>query len=182
MSAPSAPAAPPATSESQRVDAGFHERQIRRTIELAYQGFRSGKGRPFGAVMVRDGKVVAEAHNEVLAQGDPTAHSEVLAIRRAAQALQTRDLSDCDMYVIGLPCPMCYSAATWARVRRIYYASTPGELAELTGIDDALLYADLGRAAPDRVQLPASQITSTVGEANACYREWGELKRQNKVL
>ena len=160
----------------------FHERQLRRTIELAYQGFRSGKGRPFGAVVAREGKVVAEAHNEVLAQCDPTAHSEVLAIRRAAQALQTRDLSDCDMYVIGLPCPMCYAAATWARVRRIYYASTPAHLAELTGIDDAALYADLARGGADRVQLPTTQIPSTVAEANACYHEWGELKRQNKVL
>lgn len=163
-------------------DTAFHERQIRRTIELAYQGFRSGKGRPFGAVIVRNGDVVAEAHNEVLAQCDPTAHSEVLAIRRAARALNTRDLSDCDMYVIGLPCPMCYSAATWARVRKVYYASTPADLARLTGIDDALLYADLGTAGPDRVQLPTRQIVSTAAEANECYREWGELKRQNKVL
>lgn len=169
-------------SAQQTADQAFHEQQIRRSIELAYQGFRSGMGRPFGAVIVREGKVVAEAHNEVLAQCDPTAHSEVLAIRRAAKALNNRDLSDCDMYVIGLPCPMCYAAATWAKMRRIYYASTPADLAELAGIDDALLYADLGRAGPDRVQLPATQVASTVAEANACYREWGELKRQHKVL
>lgn len=162
--------------------AAFHQRQIRRTIELAYQGFRSGQGRPFGALVARAGEVVAEAHNEVLAQCDPTAHSEVLAIRRAAQALRTRDLSDCDLYVIGLPCPMCYSAATWARIRKVYYASTPVDLAELTGIDDARLYADLACAAPERTQLPTEQVAATVAEANACYREWGELKRQGKVL
>lgn len=159
-----------------------HERLIRRTIELAYAGFRGGHGRPFGALVARAGAVVAEAHNEVLAQCDPTAHSEVLAIRRAAKALGTRDLSDCDLYVIGLPCPMCYSAATWARIRKIYYASTPPELARLTGIDDAALYADLARPGPERTQLPTEQVPSTVDEANACYREWGELKRQGKVL
>ncbi|MFN0162557.1 MAG: nucleoside deaminase [Burkholderiales bacterium] len=162
--------------------AAFHQRQIRRTIELAYQGFRSGKGRPFGALVARAGEVVAEAHNEVLSLCDPTAHSEVLAIRRAAQALGTRDLSDCDLYVIGLPCPMCYSAATWARIRKVYYASTPADLAALTGIDDARLYADLSRAAPERTQLPTEQVEATVAEANACYRQWGELKRQDKVL
>ena len=162
-------------------DTAFHEKQIRRTVELAYQGFRSGQGRPFGALVVRAGAVVVEAHNEVLAQCDPTAHSEVLAIWRAAQALGTRDLSDCDLYVIGLPCPMCYSAATWARVRKIYYASTPLDLAELTGIDDAALYADLRRKGPNRVQLPTEQIIAALPEANACYRKWGELKRAGKV-
>lgn len=169
-------------SNTTDADADFHQRQLRRTIELAYQGFRNGKGRPFGALVVRAGEVVAEAHNEVLALCDPTAHSEVLAIRRAAQALNTRDLSDCDLYVIGLPCPMCYSAATWARIRKVYYASTPADLAELTGIDDALLYADLARAAPGRTQLPTEQVQAAAAEANACYREWGEKKRRNEVL
>jgi len=159
-----------------------HERLVRRTIELAYQGFRSGQGRPFGALVARGGEVVAEAHNEVLAQCDPTAHSEVLAIRRAAKALGTRDLSDCDLYVIGLPCPMCYSAATWARIRKIYYASTPTDLAELTGIDDAALYADLRRKGPNRTQLPTEQVSAVLDAANTCYREWGALKRANKVL
>ena len=163
-------------------DSAFHQRQLRRTIELAYQGYRSGKGRPFGALVVRDGEVVAEAHNEVLAQGDPTAHSEVLAIRRAAKALNTRDLSNCDLYVIGLPCPMCYSAATWARIRKVYYASTPADLAHLTDIDDTRLYADLARPGPQRVQLPTEQIAAVAEEANECYRAWGELKRNNLVL
>ena len=163
-------------------DNAFHQQQLRRTIELAYQGYRSGKGRPFGALVVRAGEVVAEAHNEVLAQGDPTAHSEVLAIRRAAQALATRDLSDCDLYVIGLPCPMCYSAATWARIRKVYYASTPADLARLADIDDTLLYADLARPGPERVQLPTEQVVAVADEANQCYRAWGELKRKNLVL
>ncbi len=164
------------------MDESFHESQIRRTIELAYQGYRSGQGRPFGALVARDGKVVAEAHNEVLAQGDPTAHSEVLAIRRAAKNLGTRDLSDCDLYVIGLPCPMCYSAATWARIRKIYYASTPEDLARLTAIDDAALYADLARPAAERRQLPTEQVPAALEAANACYREWGEAKRAGRVL
>ena len=157
--------------------AAFHEKQVRRSVELAYEAIRSGKGRPFGAVIVKEGAVVAEAHNEVLAQTDPTAHAEIVAIRRAAKALGTHDLSGCVLYVNGLPCPMCYSAVKWARMHKVFYACTPAELAQTTGIDDTELYGELAKPGPERTRPPAEQVLSVVAESLACYRVWGEKIR-----
>ncbi|HXP31181.1 MAG TPA: nucleoside deaminase [Stellaceae bacterium] len=151
----------------------LHERWLRRSIDLASAGSRAGHGRPFGAVIVREGKMIAEAHNEVIRLNDPTAHAEILAIRRAAASLVSRDLSACDVYVNGMPCPMCYSAMYWAGLRKLYYGCSAEQLAQIVGIDDAELYADLALPPPRRQRLPAEQITSVVSEAVACYEAWG---------
>lgn len=150
-----------------------HERWLRRSIELASAGSSAGYGRPFGAVIVRDSKMVAEAHNEVIRLNDPTAHAEILVIRRAAAALGSRDLSGCDVYVNGMPCPMCYSAMYWAGLRKLYYACTAEQLARIVGIDDSELYADLALPPAQRKLLPAEQITSVLRDAVACYEAWG---------
>src|SRR4051794_28327335 len=94
---------------------------MRRVIELSRQGMRGGFGGPFGCVIVKDGRIVAEAHNEVLATKDPTAHAEGLAIRRASKALDSFDLSGCDLYTNGVPCCMCMGSILWARIDRVYY-------------------------------------------------------------
>jgi tRNA(Arg) A34 adenosine deaminase TadA len=154
-------------------DQARHERWTRRAIELAGIGARAGYGRPFGAVVVKDDKMVAEASNEVIKQNDPTAHAEMLAVRRAAAALGTRDLSACDIYVNGMPCPMCYAGIYWAGVRRIYYGCTAEQLARIVGIDDSELYADLARSPEQRKQLPAQQVPGAVADAVACYEAWG---------
>jgi guanine deaminase len=151
----------------------LRERLVRRSIELASLGSRAGYGRPFGAVIARDGQVIAEAHNEVIHLNDPTAHAEILVIRRAAAALGSRDLSVCDVYVNGMPCPMCYSAMYWAGLRKLYYGCSAEQLAQIVGIDDAELYADLARPPARRQKLPAEQVTSVVSEAIACYEAWG---------
>lgn len=151
----------------------MHERWIKRAIEFASMGARAGYGRPFGAVVVKDGKAVAEASNEVIKQNDPTAHAELLAVRRAAAALGTRDLSSCDIYVNGMPCPMCYSGIYWSRTRRVYYGCTAEQLARIIGIDDTELYADLGLPPAQRRNLPAVQVPDAVAEAVACYEAWG---------
>jgi guanine deaminase len=151
----------------------IHERWLKRSIELASTGSKAGHGRPFGAVIVRDGKLVAEAHNEVISQNDPTAHAEVLAIRRAAAALGSRDLSACDVYVNGMPCPMCYSAMYWSGLRKIYYGCSAEQLAQIIGIDDTELYADLALPPAERRQLPAEQVEGVLDEAIACYETWG---------
>ena len=150
-----------------------HERWLRRSVELASEGSRAGHGRPFGAVIVREGDLIAEAHNEVIRLNDPTAHAEILVIRRAAAALGSRDLSGCDVYVNGMPCPMCYSAMYWSGLRKIYYGCTAEQLSKIIGIDDAELYADLALPPAQRRKLPAEQVTSVVGEAIACYEAWG---------
>ena len=100
---------------------------------------RAGKGGPFGAVVVKDGEILSAASNEVLISHDPTAHAEMLAIRRACEKLQSHDLSGCTLYTTGEPCPMCLSAIIWANIRIIYYASTASE-AEKIGFRDDMIY------------------------------------------
>jgi tRNA(adenine34) deaminase len=97
---------------------------MRRVVELSRQGSEAGHGGPFGCVIVKDGEVIAEAYNEVLASKDPTAHAEMLAIRAAAAALGSERLSGCDLYVTLEPCAMCAAAISFARIRRLYYAAS----------------------------------------------------------
>ena len=99
------------------------EDHMRRAIALSLEMMRSGKGGPFGAVVVHDGKIIAEGFNQVTTSNDPTAHAEVVAIRLACQALGTFDLTGCEIYTSCEPCPMCLGAIYWARLDRIYFAN-----------------------------------------------------------
>jgi len=146
-------------------------------IETAYQGMNNGHGGPFGAVIVKDGQVVSTGHNEVLSSNDPTAHAEMMAIRRASEALDQFDLSGCEIYVNGVPCPMCMSAIFWSRISGLYYACLP-EDAEAIGFDDDAFYRELEKPLGER-QLPAEQIVECVEEARECYRAW--LKRTQRT-
>ncbi|MBR2966472.1 MAG: nucleoside deaminase [Clostridia bacterium] len=106
-------------------------------IEEAKQGITSGHGGPFGSVIVKDGKVVAKGHNRVVQNNDPTCHGEVDAIRNACQVLGTFDLSGCEIYTTGEPCPMCLCACMWANISKIYYGCTIGDNAEIGFRDDS---------------------------------------------
>ncbi len=123
---------------------GAKQAFMRRAIALAYAGMDGGHGGPFGAVVVRDGSIVGEGHNRVLSSNDPTAHAEVTAIRDASRALARFNLSDCEIYVNGLPCPMCMAAIYWARIGKLYYACL-AEDAEAIGFDDQEFYRELAR-------------------------------------
>ncbi len=113
-------------------------------ISLSRQSIRSGKGGPFGAVVVKEGKIIAKAHNQVTSTNDPTAHAEVVAIRKACKALQTWQLTGCEIYTSCEPCPMCLGAIYWARPQRVYYAKTKADAANI-GFDDQFIYnASLG--------------------------------------
>jgi len=105
----------------------------------ARKGMESNDGGPFGAAIVREGKVVASGHNEVLLTNDPTAHAEMIAIRKASNILGRFDLSDCILYTTCYPCPMCMSAIFWARIPTVYYASSMNDAAE-GGFDDRIFY------------------------------------------
>jgi guanine deaminase len=130
-------------------------------IKEAQTGMQHNHGGPFGAVIVRQGKVIAVAHNEVLKSCDPTAHAEVLAIRRASQTLAKFDLSDCELYSTCEPCPMCFAAIHWAKMTTLYFGCTR-EHAAAIGFDDAYIYSVLqGRA----TQL---QVHSQVLDQPAC--------------
>ena len=97
---------------------------MRMAISEARKGITRGHGGPFGSVIVKDGRVVARGHNRVLLSGDPTCHGEVDAIRRACRRLGTHDLSGCELYTTGEPCPMCLCACLWANISKVYYGCT----------------------------------------------------------
>jgi guanine deaminase len=105
----------------------------------ATEGMSANEGGPFGAVILKDGKVIAKAHNRVLVSKDPTAHAEVNAIREASKKLDTFDLSGCELYSTCMPCPMCLGAIMWARIDRVYYGATEKD-AQKGGFDDLKFY------------------------------------------
>ncbi len=112
---------------------------MRAAIEEAVYGVEKGEGGPFGAVIVKDGKILARAHNQVLLTHDPTAHAEVQAIRKASSLLGRFDLSDCVLYASCEPCPMCLGAIHWAKLRKVVYGATSYDAAE-AGFDDSYVY------------------------------------------
>jgi guanine deaminase len=146
--------------------AGF----MRQAIALAYEGMEGGHGGPFGAVIVRDGKVIGQGHNRVLSAIDPTAHAEVTAIRDASAKEKKFDLSGSVIYVNGLPCPMCMSSIFWARIDKVYYGCTP-EDASAIGFDDQKFYVELAKPPMER-DTPAEQMRECYDEARACYGAW----------
>ena len=141
---------------------------LRRAIALATDNVLRGTGGPFGAVIVRDGRIVGEGVNTVTAAHDPTAHAEVNAIRAACKALGTFSLAGCTLYTSCEPCPMCLAAAYWARINGLYYGASAADAAR-AGFDDAFLYDELRKDQPART-LPATQLLSD--EAWACFAAW----------
>jgi len=141
---------------------------LRRAIALATQNVVSGKGGPFGAVVVRHGKIVGEGANSVTASNDPTAHGEVNAIRAAAKALGTFTLAGCELYTSCEPCPMCLAACYWARLDAVYYGASAADAAR-AGFDDAFLYAELRQDSADR-KLHSMQLLGD--EAWASFAAW----------
>ena len=144
---------------------------MRRVIELSRRGMQGGFGGPYGTVIVKDGEIVGEGHNEVLATKDPTAHAEVLAIRRASEKLNTFDLSGCEMYVNGTPCCMCMGSILWARISKVYYALSPDASSDV-GLGDEHLYAEMARPLAERQIVPMINFPDVDDEAIAVYREW----------
>jgi len=114
---------------------------MQRAIDLSVENVRNGGG-PFGAVIVKEGKIIAEGTNRVTADHDPTAHAEVSAIRRAAKKLHTFDLSGCEIYTSCEPCPMCLSAIYWAHLDKIYFGNTKSDAKDI-GFDDSFIYDEL---------------------------------------
>jgi tRNA(Arg) A34 adenosine deaminase TadA len=141
---------------------------LRRAIALATENVLAARGGPFAAVVVRDGKIVAEAANSVTATHDPTAHGEVNAIRAACRSLGTFSLSGCELYTSCEPCPMCLAACYWARLDAIYYGCCATDAAR-AGFDDAFLYAEFRKDQPAR-SLPSKQLLGD--EAWASFAAW----------
>jgi len=139
-----------------------------RAIELSLENVRSGRGGPFGAVVVRDGKIIAEGANNVTQLNDPTAHAEVVAIREACKKVQAFELKGCEIYTSCEPCPMCLGAIYWARPDRVYFGNTAADAARV-GFDDSLIYSELGQPHSQR-KLPMIQMMHE--EALEGFRAW----------
>ncbi|HVB85639.1 MAG TPA: nucleoside deaminase [Candidatus Dormibacteraeota bacterium] len=146
-----------------------------RAIELSIENVRSGRGGPFGAVVVRDGKIVSEAANSVTACNDPTAHAEILAIRRACAELHNFELRGCELYTSCEPCPMCLGAIYWARLDRVYYANTAEDAAR-AGFDDSLIYREISSALSER-EIPMEQMMR--GPALEAFSAWAALPNKS---
>jgi guanine deaminase len=142
-----------------------------RAIQISIENVRSGRGGPFGAVVVREGKIVVEAANSVTARSDPTAHAEILAIRGACARLQQFELRGCELYASCEPCPMCLGAIYWARLERVYYANTTEDAAKI-GFDDSLIYREIPRPEPER-KIPMVQMMRD--SALEAFSAWAAL-------
>lgn len=137
-------------------------------IDLSAKALDDDVGGPFGAVVVRAGEVIGRGRNRVLADGDPTAHAEVLAIRDACRSVGDHRLTGCVVYTSSEPCPMCLAALYWARVDKVLYANVRSEAAAI-GFDDEWLYLELAAAMSDR-KLVMSRLSSV--EAHAVFDQW----------
>jgi len=147
-----------------------HEKFMRMAIRLAEENVDKISGGPFGAVIVKDGKVIAKSANKVTVLNDPTAHAEVSAIRKAAKRLNTYDLSGCIVYTSCEPCPMCLGAIYWSQISRIYYANTKLDAAAI-GFNDKFIYDELSLPMTER-KLPAEQLLHE--EAIITFQKWAE--------
>ena len=143
---------------------------MQRAIALAIENVRSGRGGPFGAVIVKNGKIIAEGANGVTATNDPTAHAEITAIRAACLALKDFQLTGCDLYTSCEPCPMCLGAIYWARPARVYYAATANDAAA-AGFDDSFIYEQLPLPFEQR-KIPMKRLLRE--EAQAAFAAWKE--------
>ena len=145
-----------------------------RAIELSIRS-ANGTGGPFGCVVVKDNKIIAEGSNKVTFSNDPTAHAEIVAIREACKKLNTFNLSGCDLYASCEPCPMCLSAIYWSHVDNIFYANTR-EDAKKINFDDSLIYSEILKKNEDR-KIPIKQMLRD--EALKAFEIWN--KKTDKI-
>ena len=148
---------------------------MRRAIQLSLESVKHGGG-PFGAVIVKEGKIIAEAANRVTLDNDPTAHAEVNAIRQAARSLGRFDLSGCDIYTSCEPCPMCLGAIYWAHLDHIYYGCNRRDAAD-AGFDDEFIYQELSLAPDERQKVMEVLLPD---ESLAAFRMWKEKKDKRR--
>jgi guanine deaminase len=157
------------------VGASNSERLMSQTIALALENVRSGKGGPFAALVVKEGKILGEGTNLVTLMNDPTAHAEILAIRAACKKIASFELTGCEIYATCEPCPMCLGAIYWARLARIYFAANSADAAH-AGFDDSLIYAEVNKPATTR-KIPMAQLLRE--DALNVFRAWEQ--KPNKI-
>lgn len=147
------------------------EKYMQRAIDLSRESVKSGGG-PFGAVIVKNGEIIAEASNGVTKNNDPTGHAEINAIRKAAKELQNFDLKGCEIYSSCEPCPMCLGAIYWASLDQLYFANTKEDAAQIQ-FDDQFIYEEIEKPFHER-RLITKQIMRK--EAIKAFRDWEDLE------
>ncbi|MBS3805973.1 MAG: nucleoside deaminase [Bacteroidales bacterium] len=151
-----------------------HEEFLRQAIRISQQSMEQGGG-PFGAVVVKDGQIIARSGNTVSLDNDPTAHAEVNAIRKATDYLGDFDLSGCELYSSCEPCPMCLGAIYWARIDRLWFAAGRKDAAE-AGFDDSFIYKDMQRSIQERRIATFQELRE---EGRETFRLWKE--KEDKI-
>ena len=165
--------------QSQKTVQGlsFEEKEnfMRRAVELSQWGMEHGFGGPFGAVIVKDGKIIGEGFNRVTSSKDPTAHAEIVAIRNASKNLRNFDLSGATIFTSCEPCPMCLAAIYWANIDEIYYANTKND-ADSIGFRDDFIYDEFSKPI-DKRNKKSHQILRS--EALVVFQKW--IEKTNKI-
>lgn len=147
---------------------------MREAIRLSVENVEQGKGGPFAAVIVKEGKIIARGVNEVTSSNDPTAHAEVVAIRKACELLGSFQLDGCEIYTSCEPCPMCLGAIYWARPSKLYYANTKEDAAEIL-FDDQFIYEEIARPISERKLFTQQMMRE---EALAAFTKWKESDKK----
>lgn len=147
-----------------------NDKFMQEAIRLSLGNVETGAGGPFGAVVVKEGKIIARGINQVTATNDPTAHAEIVAIRNACAELNSFQLSECDIYASCEPCPMCLAAIYWARPARLFYANTKKDAAAIL-FDDQFIYDEIAKPVSER-KLITKQIMRD--EALSAFNKWAE--------
>jgi guanine deaminase len=150
----------------------YQEIFMEEALSLAFQCLETGKGGPFGAVVVKNGEIVGRGANGVTVNNDPTAHAEVMAIRNACRKLNTFQLPDCEIYSSCEPCPMCLGAIYWARPKVLYFAASRKDAAA-AGFDDSLIYDEIDKE-PAARKIPTLQIPNP--KTDSIFKAWVELR------
>mgnify|MGYP001373717044 CR=1 FL=1 len=152
------------------MDSEKENKFMRAAIELSIKNVTSGQGGPFGAVVVKDKKIIARGTNQVTSLNDPTAHAEVMAIRNACKELKTFQLDDCEIYTSCEPCPMCLGAIYWARPKSVFFANSKIDAAHIN-FDDQFIYEEISKPISER-KLFTKQILRE--EALIAFEEWAK--------
>jgi guanine deaminase len=151
----------------------MNEEFMREAIKLSIDNVYSGDGGPFGAVVVKDGRIIARGRNLVASTNDPTAHAEMVAIREACKNLGSFQLEDCEIYTSCEPCPMCLGAIYWARPKAVYFANTKKDAADIL-FDDDFIYNEISVPLQDRKLKFIQLLRDEALEAFKAWREKGD--------
>lgn len=146
------------------------KRFMQRAIELSNIAVETNMGGPFGCVVVKDGKIIAEGHNSVTGTNDPTAHAEMVAIRNACKELNSFQLDDCVIYTSCEPCPMCFGAIYWSRAKKVYYGCTKEDAAKID-FDDQFIYDELDKKGKNQKIEFVNMMRS---DSNVVFDQWAE--------